>query len=75
MMKRETFYLVEEMIQQADAAHQEAEASLAAGGRSYEPGDATALALLALNWRVRAFLLAWLEMERPIQSPEKEPAA
>ena len=67
-MNRSTFELAEEMIQQADAAHQKAEATANARG----PRHATVFALLALDWRLRALMLAWLDGERPIQVPSEE---
>lgn len=63
-MKLETLELIEEMIVQGDAVHQEA-AMLLPPVKDYEPGDTIALALLAIDWRLRALGMLALEQHRP----------
>lgn len=72
-MNRAIVEEAQELIHQADAAHQAALLSLEPGEKD-RPLDAIANALLALDWRLRALMLGWLEMERPAvqEAPHEE---
>lgn len=64
-MRIETLELIEEMIIQGDAVHQEAAILVPRVAGSEKKGDAIALALLAIDWRLRAFGILALEPHRP----------